>query len=65
MNRIAKATVTHIGWPLRLTHRPKPAKECACANSQKKFSKMANAGLWEQIIMNQSEIILRYSIDNV
>jgi len=52
MNRIAKATVTHIGWPLKLTHRPKPAKECACANSQKKFSKMANAGLCEQLIMN-------------
>jgi len=36
----ANAAVTHIGWPLKATHKPKPAKECACPTRKKKFSKM-------------------------
>ncbi len=34
------AADTHIGWPLKTTHKPKPAKECACPAQKKKFSKM-------------------------
>ena len=26
---MAYTAVTHIGWPLKATRRPKPAKECA------------------------------------
>ena len=39
----ANAAVTHIGWPLKATHKPKPAKECACSTRKKKFSKMPHA----------------------
>jgi len=39
----ANAAVTHIGWPLKAAHKPKPAKECACPIRKKKFSKMLHA----------------------
>ncbi len=34
-------TVTHIGWPLKATRKPKPAKECACPNPEKEIFKNA------------------------
>ena len=42
---MAYTAVTHIGWPLKATRRPKPAKECACPARKKKFSKMPHARL--------------------
>ena len=30
----ANAAVTHIGWPLKAAHKPKPAKECACPTKE-------------------------------